>query len=268
MAAEQGRGLDVLGCWRCCGWCCLPLHPAVLGDTASGRRAGHLAHAEAYRLQAFSRQWFCLQIKSRVCASLKGRAPVHAPFDLFCSWVMPCAGGREANHRLGGQANQFGDLLSYFNNIANVLTFDLPGCGKSPFQPTEWEAYSTSSLVDLVKTVIKDYTEDGQKVILVGHSMGTQLSGRLQSRLSSCVGMVLISPIARMSTERKKQMRRMALTPTLIFNISRLFDRLGGVNSHSVRRMVGEGPSERVRRKQLFWNYSSETTVGHEQQAC
>jgi pimeloyl-ACP methyl ester carboxylesterase len=84
-------------------------------------------------------------------------------------------------HGLGGSVAQFHPLLTSLTNNASCLAVDLPGCGRSDFAPTDWGAYSTAALVELLELVIDEYLDRsrGQGVVLVGHSMGTVLAARL-----------------------------------------------------------------------------------------
>ncbi|PTD07357.1 hypothetical protein FCULG_00006701 [Fusarium culmorum] len=84
-------------------------------------------------------------------------------------------------HGLGGSAAQFHPLLCSLVDEAPCLAIDYPGCGRSEFSVTDWAAYTTEALVELLEIIINDYRDKdaGQRVVLIGHSMGTALSARL-----------------------------------------------------------------------------------------
>lgn len=74
-------------------------------------------------------------------------------------------------HGLGGGLAQFHPLLTSLVNVAPCLALDLPGCGRSSFSPTTWEAYSQPALLELLARVIADFCEvqSGQGIVLISH---------------------------------------------------------------------------------------------------
>src|SRR5690606_35305023 len=109
-------------------------------------------------------------------------------------------------HGLGGSVAQFAPLLKSLVNLGPCLAIDLPGCGRSSFAPTNWEAYGCHELAELVAMAIHEHldmevpeqddpsdtdaemedadrdesrsnakstTREPQQIILIGHSMGT-----------------------------------------------------------------------------------------------
>ena len=89
-------------------------------------------------------------------------------------------------HGLGGSAAQFAPLLTSLVNAAPCLAIDLPGCGLSDFLPEKREAYKSEALASLIAEAITQHrdAENGQQVILIGHSMGCSLSTLLASSTS------------------------------------------------------------------------------------
>ena len=77
-------------------------------------------------------------------------------------------------HGLGGSLAQFNPLLTSLVNVAPCLGIDLPGCGRSAFSPTSWDAYTPKALAELLSVVIRQHCDkdEGQGAILIGHSMG------------------------------------------------------------------------------------------------
>ena len=128
-------------------------------------------------------------------------------------------------HGLGGQINQFEPLLKYFSQVADVLALDLPGCGGSPLTDRNWDQYTTESLVNLVHNVIEDKMRN-RKVVLMGHSLGTLIVGRLALKLGEkCLATVLLCPKAEISQQERRGIQLMTKLPEFVFNIFRKRDR-------------------------------------------
>ena len=128
-------------------------------------------------------------------------------------------------HGLGGQINQFEPLLKYFGQVADVLALDLPGCGGSPLTDRNWDKYTTESLVNLVHNVIEDRMRN-RKVVLMGHSLGTLIVGRLALKLGEkCLAIVLLCPKAEISCQERKGIQLITKLPEFVFNIFRKWDR-------------------------------------------
>lgn len=175
-------------------------------------------------------------------------------------------------HGLGGSAAQFHPLLTSLVNVSSCLAVDLPGCGRSEFAPTDWDAYTTDSLVELLELVIEDYRQKdaGQQVVLIGHSMGAALAAQLASKTSprrsvvadNVLGLVAICPPSQPPSEQQTSLfRRLLWIPTPMFNLWRAWDRRGGVESVSVRRFVGPDADLEARKRQHRFNNQSQTAV-------
>lgn len=173
---------------------------------------------------------------------------------------------------LGGSIAQFHPLLSSLVDLAPCLSLDYPGGGRSRFAPTDWEAYTTEALSDLIETVIETYRDKkaGQTVVLIGHSMGTALSARLASKkvthttsLSEyIVGLVAICPVSGPLDESKSTWaRRLLWLPGIIMDLWRAWDGMGGPKSPSVTRFVGEGADAELKILQYRYNKQSRTPV-------
>lgn len=173
-------------------------------------------------------------------------------------------------HGLGGSAAQFAGLLTSLVNISSCLAIDLPGCGRSKYEITSWDAYTTDALVELLDVIISEYREQGQKVVLVGHSMGASLAACLATKnptrttaLSEyVVGLVGICPKAEPPTEKQvSTFKKLLWIPNPIFDLWRQWDRRGGTESASVSRFVGEGASQECKKLQLRFNEQSRSVV-------
>ncbi|KAM6524931.1 hypothetical protein FALCPG4_010506 [Fusarium falciforme] len=175
-------------------------------------------------------------------------------------------------HGLGGSVAQFHPLLSSLVDLAPCLAIDYPGCGRSDFSVTSWEAYTTEALVELLEIIIEDYRDKdaGQRVVLIGHSMGTALSAQLaNTKLAHAtslsqyvVGLVAICPVSSPPNESTTTWARRALRiPGWLFDLWRAWDGWGGPESPSVKRFVGEGADEATRILQYRFNKQSRTPV-------
>ncbi|KAL6714127.1 hypothetical protein ACLMJK_008621 [Lecanora helva] len=169
-------------------------------------------------------------------------------------------------HGLGGSLAQFNPLLTGLVNVAPCLGIDLPGCGRSKFSPTNWDAYTIRALAELLMVVITQYCAETphQGVVLIGHSMGCSLSALVASSMEAVrvLGLVAISPQA--SPPSSKQIatfERLLRIPTPIFDIWRTWDRRGGPESPSVTRLVGKDADIEVKRLQEIFNKQSRTPV-------
>jgi len=128
-------------------------------------------------------------------------------------------------HGLGGQINMFEPLLKYFGQVADVLAIDLPGCGGSPMIPPDWDQYTSDALATLIKRVLDERCTN-RKLILIGHSLGTILVGRIAMLYADkCLATVLLSPKAEISEKEAKGILFITSLPQFVFNFFRRQDR-------------------------------------------
>ncbi|KAI1109985.1 dual specificity phosphatase catalytic domain-containing protein [Nemania sp. NC0429] len=173
-------------------------------------------------------------------------------------------------HGLGGSVAQFHPLLTSLSNSASCLAIDLPGCGRSQFKQTSWDAYTTENLTDLVETIISDHVEEGQGVVLIAHSMGTAIAADIANKKAAhrlvpplnVMGVIAICPLSGPPPEATVRIyRRLLWIPGFIFNIWRAWDRRGGPESASVKRFVGPRGDLEARQLQDRFNSQSRTPV-------
>lgn len=175
-------------------------------------------------------------------------------------------------HGLGGSLAQFNPLLTSLVNVAPCLGIDLPGCGRSAFSPTSWDAYTPKALAELLSVIIKQYCDknEGQGAILIGHSMGCSLSALVASTALSSqaqqtlevLAVVGICPQATPPSDKQVALfEKLLLVPTPIFDIWRTWDRRGGPESASVARFVGKDADIEVKKLQVRFNEQSQTAV-------
>lgn len=176
-------------------------------------------------------------------------------------------------HGLGGSAAQFAPLLTSLVNAAPCLAIDLPGCGLSAFEPKTAAAYKTEALALLIAEAIMQHkdSENGQRVILVGHSMGCSLAVLLASPTSPLThimsqhvtGFIALCPKPEPVPLSQAGRLKLLLTwmPVAIFNMYRAYDRRGGLESSSVIRHAGKDADEETKRLQLRFNAQSQSEV-------
>lgn len=163
-------------------------------------------------------------------------------------------------------------MLTSLTSIASCLAIDLPGCGRSEFSVRQWEAYTTDAMVELLETIIEDYREkeDGQGVVLIGHSMGASLAALLASpRLpprtqlhDHVAGLIAVCPTSGFSSQKQIMVLTALLwVPEIIFNLWRAWDKRGGSQSASVRRFVGADADPEAKRLQDLYNNQAITSV-------
>lgn len=157
-------------------------------------------------------------------------------------------------------------------NAAPCLAIDLPGCGLSSFEPKAPGAYTTDALASLVAEAIKQHrdAEHGQKVILIGHSMGCSLATLLASRTSPLAtlvsehvtGFVAICPRPEpLDANQASKTKLVRFIPIFLFDLFRAWDRRGGTESASVLRYVGKDADSETKRLQLRFNEQSQSAV-------
>lgn len=175
-------------------------------------------------------------------------------------------------HGLGGSLAQFHPLLTSLVNVAPCLGVDLPGCGLSEFSPTAWNCYTSSALVELLSTIIKEHCDHNvqQGVILIGHSMGCSLSALLASGTSplrakhgiDILALIAICPQASLPSDQQiATYKKILRVPTPIFNLWRTWDRRRGPESAGVARFVGAGADLETKKLQERFNAQSRTAV-------
>ncbi|KAF4831201.1 mRNA-capping enzyme [Colletotrichum tropicale] len=175
-------------------------------------------------------------------------------------------------HGLGGSVAQFHPLLTSLVHISSCLAIDLPGCGRSKFTQTSWDAYTPEALAELLEVIIDEYRqkEPDRNVVLIGHSMGTTMCAQLASRntmhqtdlRTHIVGLVAICPVSGPPPADKTALfRKLLWVPGWLFDLWRAYDRWGGPQSASVSRFVGPGADLKLRKLQDRFNNQSRTPV-------
>lgn len=173
-------------------------------------------------------------------------------------------------HGLGGSLAQLAPIMGSLVNVAPSVGIDFPGCGLSGFSPSNWEAYTLEAMAALLNDAVKKHRVEGQGVVLIAHSLGCSISATLISKTSriSCdtrehilALVALCPPASNPSPKQLQTFRRLLSVPTPLFNILRWWDRRGGLDSNSVRRITGGSAGVDTRKLQMRFNEQSQTPV-------
>lgn len=170
---------------------------------------------------------------------------------------------------LGGSVAQFHPLLSSLIELAPCLAIDYPGGGRSDYAVTSWDAYSSRALLELLEVIIENYRDKaaGQSLVLIGHSMGTCLTAALSNKTTSMladhvVGLIAICPLSGPWDEPKTMaLRKVFWIPGWMLALWRAWDSMGGPESASVRRFVGQDAEPELKLLQYRFNQQSRTPV-------
>ncbi|EZF29098.1 Dual specificity protein phosphatase [Trichophyton interdigitale] len=175
-------------------------------------------------------------------------------------------------HGLGGCLAQFNHLLHSMITAGPCFGIDLPGCGLSTFAPRKWSAYSIEALAELVANAIEKHRDAArnQDVIIIAHSMGCSIAALIASSESGSMaevkmhiaGIVALCPVSEPPSKKSvDQFKRILYLPDFIFNMWRWWDRIGGHDSPSVRRLVSRPAAPETLDLQYRYNLLSRTPV-------
>lgn len=165
-------------------------------------------------------------------------------------------------HGLGGNLQQFDQQFEYFKEFTDILSFDLPGFGNSLNFKTNLSSFKldVENYINFIKVVLNSMGFLNRKIIVIGHSFGTQLSIKLIESLPNLKGLVFLNP-PKKSVSNKSLFKFFYSFP-FVFNLFRKFDRLNNINSVSVKRVFGDDFSdlnEFIKFKQFKFNLLTNT---------
>ena len=167
-------------------------------------------------------------------------------------------------HGLGGSIATFAPLLRSLSNIAPCFGVDFPGCGLSGTAKSP-AAYTTEAFAVLLKSCVQSicHEKGHPNVIFVGHSMGCSLAAMATAEGNFPVaGLIAICPKASPPTvDESRKYKRMLALPDVCLDVLRFFDRWGGTESRSVRRLVPKEADLDLKRLQLQYNIAFPTMV-------
>lgn len=176
-------------------------------------------------------------------------------------------------HGLGGSFHQFSDLIHLFRDVSNIFSVDWVPVDFDPKRPGADNLLDLRNIASTISTLMqqlvpaKDHTSP-LPVSIICHSMGTAIGTFLYSSLSSVAylniaSLIYLNPKAALGPADINQIKTLQKLPDTVINIVRRFERMGGINSVSVKRFLGSEAlqNEEVRRLQLTWNSQSRTDV-------
>ncbi|PHH61214.1 hypothetical protein CDD82_2170 [Ophiocordyceps australis] len=175
---------------------------------------------------------------------------------------------------LGGSVAQFHPLLSSLVDLAPCLAVDWPGCGRSEYTVASWDAYTPQAFSELLETVIETYRDSdaGQGVVLIGHSLGTYMAAWMANMhvkhtttvARHVVGLVAICPLSGPGDKSKYMwafLSALFWLPESFLSLWRAWDAMGGLESASVTRFVGQDADAELKMLQYRFNQQSRTPV-------
>ncbi|KAG9066334.1 hypothetical protein KI688_001557 [Linnemannia hyalina] len=128
------------------------------------------------------------------------------------------------------------------------------------------QKYLYCAYVEDVVTLLQRYKSEDTVVIC--HSYGCTIGTHLYSRLAtsetlnnSIKAMVMIGPKAVITEHEIKGRAQLAKTPDWVVDFARKLDRMGGIHSKSVNRLLHASAGDDLRRRQLRWNKASRTAT-------
>ncbi|KAF8949600.1 hypothetical protein BGZ46_005072, partial [Entomortierella lignicola] len=155
----------------------------------------------------------------------------------------------------------------YFSLSTHILAIDMCGYGASDV-PESYDHYTTDAYVEDIVTLLQRYKSD--ETVLICHSYGCAIGTHLYSRLednspdqlgNTIKAIVMIGPKAAMTQHEIEAREKLKKTPDWVLNFARKCDRIGGIHSQSVNRLLHASAGDDLRRKQLRWNKESRTFV-------
>ncbi|KAI9225222.1 MAG: Alpha/Beta hydrolase protein [Piptocephalis tieghemiana] len=171
-------------------------------------------------------------------------------------------------HGLGAQVDQFSEQFAHLQHHAHILALDALGHGGSG-DSRNYADYTADALVDRWILLVSRHADPRVPWIVCGHSYGSILALRLckalvaSPNLPSPSGLILLAPPASDTTGSKgggkKGSKWLLSLPDPCLEVLRWMDRWGGLESHSVRRLLGPGASVPLKTRQLGWNKASRT---------
>lgn len=202
-------------------------------------------------------------------------------------------------HGLGGQMSQFEPLMGLLSQCLEIIALDLPGFGNSKANFTsagkylteispedqlkisssinkmQWDDFQNENIVNIVYEFIQQQVPENKKIVLIGHSMGTNLSIKVARKLPKhkVEGLTLLSPpplIDDVSPEAiEKPPRRLSPLYMLkvfsylpfLFNSFRVWDRLEGLTSESAIRNLTPTSNIYNKLRQFRWNLDVDSVI-------
>lgn len=140
-------------------------------------------------------------------------------------------------HGLGGNLQQYDEILKDFAGITDLFAVDLPGSGKSKANPKL--KLTLENFTNLVQEALVRNGYTNRELILVGHSYGTQVVLKLSTLLPNVKGLALLAPAKPLIKKSWKEAFFLELFYKIpwLFEFFRKLDRLNNIQSLSMKRL-------------------------------
>jgi pimeloyl-ACP methyl ester carboxylesterase len=122
--------------------------------------------------------------------------------------------------------------------------------------------YTTQSIVNDLLEILRQTKPSS--IIIVSHSYGTRIGVKLlleHKNEFNFKAHVMLSPKSHISEHERKAMTKLLTYSDWFVDVLRFMDRIGGIHSGSVKRMLSPSASIELRRQQLIWNKASPTSI-------
>jgi pimeloyl-ACP methyl ester carboxylesterase len=139
-----------------------------------------------------------------------------------------------------------------------VLAVDFLGHGQSSLGLSS-DSYKLGEVVNTLEDLIRIFPH--RQYTLICHSYGCIQGVSLANLSLPIAALVLIAPKADVTSRLVKQARILRWIPSFVLDIFRFFDKLGGVQSKSVCRMVASDAPDHIKRLQLAYNGATPSSV-------
>ena len=100
-------------------------------------------------------------------------------------------------HGFGASTYSWREVMEPFAQLGDVVAYDRPAFGFTQ-RPTSWEGpspYGGEAQLDLLASVIQTFSDEGQRIVVVGHSAGGTLAGEYGMRNPEDLsGLILVAP--------------------------------------------------------------------------
>ncbi len=165
-------------------------------------------------------------------------------------------------HGLGGNLQQFDEVVRKFAGLTDIFAVDLPGSGKS--KAKQGLKLSLENFTNFVKESLDTNGFIGREIIIVGHSYGTQVALKLaEANEINLKGLVLLAPpkIPLKRTWKENFFLGLFLKIPWLFEFFRKLDRFNNIQSLSMKRLFSNPETpEFLRLKQFRFNLLTNST--------
>ncbi|CCH43319.1 putative peroxisomal lipase [Wickerhamomyces ciferrii] len=159
-------------------------------------------------------------------------------------------------HGLGGNFQQFDEIIKEFAGITDIFAIDLPGSGRSQDINSNFKL-TLDNFVEVVHKQLESNGYIGRDIVLIGHSYGTQVILKLNTVIPNVKSLILLAPpkIPLIRTKKEKFFLGLFARLPILFEFFRKLDRLNNIKSISMGRLFhNEDTSDFLKFKQFRFN--------------